>query len=72
MSSYIPESDGKCPETGKFHYRCIVDAFQVTGSSMKTKVEMISKIQKAESLDGAGMMHLLLQVSHKIDLPDPF
>ena len=61
VAQYKPGSGGKDSKTGEFHYRCVIDSIQVTASSIKTKKDLIDKINKTQPLDGAGMLHLILQ-----------
>jgi len=61
VANYKPGTGGKDAKTGEFHYRCVIDAIQVTASSMKTKKDMVERIKKTVPLDGAGMLHLILQ-----------
>jgi len=61
VAQYKPGSGGKDAKTGEFHYRCVLDSIQVTASSIKTKKDLIEKINKTQPLEGAGMLHLILQ-----------
>ena len=61
VAQYKPGSGGKDSKTGEYHYRCVIDSIQVTASSIKTKKDLIDKIKKTQPLDGAGMLHLILQ-----------